>query len=136
MEVPRQRSRRSLRPRGTVIQHQMTTDRERCAHCWKCLHKLSSGCHRPLLHKRPAAPVIINHAGEDQEPERSRQIARPRSHEIAKFSSLLAVIVPTYGCGQSKEVQTGHTAHLSYDGPTSERPSNGSALAKLGSVTQ
>jgi hypothetical protein len=57
-------------------------------------------------------PVIINHAGEDQEPERSRQIARPRSHEIAKFSSLLALIVRTYGCGQSKEVQTGHTLHI------------------------
>jgi hypothetical protein len=34
-------------------------------------------------------PVIINHASEDQEPERSRQIARPPSHEIAKSSSLL-----------------------------------------------
>src|SRR6516225_10733101 len=85
---------------------------------------------------RVGGPVIINHAGEDQEPKRSRQIARPRSHEIAKFSSLLAVIVPTYGCGQSKEVQTGHTPHLLYDGPTRERPSNGSALAQLGSVTR
>ena len=34
-------------------------------------------------------PVIINHASEDQEPERSRQIARPPSHEIAKSRSLL-----------------------------------------------
>jgi len=34
-------------------------------------------------------PVIINHASEDQEPELSRQIARPPSHEIAKSSSLL-----------------------------------------------
>ena len=59
-----------------------------------------------------------------------------RDEAVAKFSSLLAVIVPTYGCGQSKEVQTGHTPHLFYDGPTSERPSNGSALAQLGSVTQ
>ena len=38
-----------LGPRGTVIQHQMTTDSERCAHCRKCLHKLSPGCHRRLL---------------------------------------------------------------------------------------
>src|SRR5260370_17086575 len=55
---------------------------------------------------------MINHAGKDQEPERSRQIARPRSHEIARFSSLLALIVPTYGRGQSKEVHTGHTLHI------------------------
>ena len=35
-----------------------------------------------------------------------------RDEAVAKFSSLLAVIVPTYRCGQSKEVQTGHTLHL------------------------
>src|SRR5215467_9829019 len=28
-----------------------------------------------------------------------------RDEAVAKFSSLLAVIVPTYGCGQSKEVR-------------------------------
>ena len=40
-----------------------------------------------------------------------------RDEAVAKFSSLLAAIVPTYGCGQSKEVQTGRTPHLLYDGP-------------------
>src|SRR5262245_66562101 len=79
MEVPRQRSRRSLRPRGTVIQHQMTTDRERCAHCWKCLHKLSSGCHRPLLHKRPVGTAVPGSSWESLARGGIRQDARSRN---------------------------------------------------------
>src|SRR5262249_54350612 len=67
MEVPRQRSRRSLRPRGTVI------------HCWKCLHKLSSGCHRPLLHKRPVGTAVPGSSWESLARGGVRQDARSRN---------------------------------------------------------
>src|SRR5215831_3991219 len=65
--------------RGTVIQHQMTTDRERCAHCWKCLHKLSSGCHRPLLHKRPVGTAVPGSSWESLARGGVRQDARSRN---------------------------------------------------------